>query len=95
MKYKLLSTDIDRTFAQQNQVFLENLKYLNFLKEHGIILVANTGRGLKSGRFIMDLELFDYLIGNDGSFIYDFNEKKVIYNVTIKKEVANRILKKG
>ena len=95
MKYKLLSTDIDRTFSKQNQIFLENLKYLNYLKENGIILVANTGRGLISGEFITKLDLFDYFIGNDGSFIYDLNKNELIYNIKIKKDIANGILQKA
>ena len=95
MKYKLLVTDIDRTFANQYRIFPENIEYLKELKKKNIILVANTGRGLKSGKFIIDLNIFDYFIGNDGAFIYDLNKKELIFRNCMKKKEVNKLLKIG
>lgn len=93
MKYKLLVTDIDRTFSNQRRIFSENINYIKELKKKNIILVANTGRGLKSGKFIIDLNVFDYFIGNDGAFIYDLNKKELIFRNCMKKEEVNKLLK--
>jgi hydroxymethylpyrimidine pyrophosphatase-like HAD family hydrolase len=93
VKYKALVTDIDRTFSNQRRIFPQNINYLKMLKKEGVILIANTGRGLKSGQFIIDLNIFDYLIGNDGAFIYDLNKNEVLEKTLMKKEQVNEILK--
>ena len=92
VKYKILVTDIDGTFSKQERIFVENISYLKWLKSQGIILVANTGRGIISGDFILNIGLFDYLIGNDGSFIYDINKSKLIMSYKINKNDANKII---
>ena len=93
MKYKVLVTDIDRTFAKQGRIFPENLEYLQYLKTNNIILVANTGRGLNTCNFIIKLNIFDYLIGNNGAFIYDLKLNKLLFNTQMLMQDTNNILK--
>ena len=90
--YKLIGTDFDGTLLNdQKQVSEENIKYLEFAREKGIIVVAVTGRTLESAKSVVDINMFDYLGLNNGVNIFDVNNKSFIYNNYIDSDLVRQI----
>ena len=72
MKYKLISTDFDDTLLNDKKRVSEFTKETLYkYKEAGYIIVGVTARPLTAVTTILDINIFDYLILNNGSNIYD------------------------
>jgi hypothetical protein len=72
MKYKLIAMDFDGTLLNDNkEVSRKNYYYLKKAQEKTIIIVGVTARTLNSVIDVLDINIFDYLILNNGAYIYD------------------------
>lgn len=85
--YKLIAMDFDGTLLTTDKKITEKnkntiLKY----KEKGYIIVGVTARNLGSVKNVCDINMFDYLILNNGSYIYDIKNNKETYEGYISKE---------
>ena len=96
MMYKMIVTDLDGTLLDKNKNVSEtSKKYLEELKDKGYIICVDTGRTL--GRASYALAGFDYvnyIIGNNGTYIYDVCNDKNLYESTIKVEDIKELFKK-
>ena len=90
---KMIVTDLDGTFLNsQRKCSLETFKYLKSLKEEGYIVVIATGRILASALLVTDGALFaNYIICNTGSLIYDVENKTIIYQKEIDKQLIEQV----
>ena len=91
---KLIGTDFDGTLLDDNvEVPKENIEYFEKAKRKRIVIVGITGRALSSAKNVLDINMFDYLILNNGSNIYDVTNKQVNYEKSIPvktiKEITN------
>ena len=94
--YKMIVTDLDGTLLNKNKnVSEKSKKYLKELKDKGYIICVDTGRTL--GRASYALGRFDYvnyIICNNGTYIYDACNDKSLYESTINaKEIKELFIK--
>lgn len=74
MEYNVIATDLDGTLLTSNKKVTEKTKkVLTILKRKGFFILGITARNLSSVKGVVDINLFDYLILNNGSDIYDIN----------------------
>ena len=100
MKYKLVSTDFDGTVLSSNKkISRENEETILECRDRGIMVVAVTARNLPSVKSIGKTELFDYIINNNGAYIYNVNNKNIecinFINRHLVEEIAHKFLKKS
>ena len=90
---KLIGTDFDGTLLNDDkEVPKENIEYFKKAKRKGIKIVGITGRTLESVKqAIGDISIFDYLILNNGSNIYDVKNNKIIYENSIPLKIVKEI----
>ncbi|MFA5409054.1 MAG: HAD family hydrolase [Bacilli bacterium] len=85
---KLLATDFDRTFFDNNNYY-KNINYANRWRKEGNLFVIVTGRNIEY--LLKDIKntklQYDYLICNDGGIIFD-NKLDVIYRKDISRETS-------
>lgn len=75
-KYKLIAVDFDGTLLDDSgKVSQKNKNELLRYKKKGYILIAITGRTLASVVNLIDINTFNYLILNNGAYIYDVLNK--------------------
>ena len=90
--YKLIGTDFDGTLLDDNsKVSEENFEYLKKARNKGIVIAGVTGRTLESVKKDVDINMFDYLILNNGATIYDVLNEKVLINYEITNKEVDRI----
>ena len=85
MKYKLIAMDLDGTLLNnQKQITKATQLCLKNLKLQGYIIVAVTARNLGSIKNICDISMFNYLILNNGCYIYNVakEEGKILGNIS-------------
>ena len=87
MKYKLIATDFDDTLLTSEKKVLDSTKeIIEKHKDKGFKIVGVTARTLNSSLDSIPIEIFDYIIGNNGAFIYDVLDNKTIYESNISKQ---------
>lgn len=92
MKYKIISMDFDGTLLTNHKTITEKTKKVLYkLKQENYIIVGVTARNFSSVRKVCDLDMFNYIIMNNGSYIYDVKNEKGEYVKTIDKEIAHKI----
>ena len=93
--YKLIAIDLDGTILDSYGEVSENTKRI--LKEttkKGIKVIIASGRTMDSIKAIADeISTNNYIIGGNGSIIYDFQTQNVIYEKYIPKSKALNIIK--
>lgn len=84
--YKMVVTDLDGTLLNKNKNVSDNSKkYLKELKDNGYIICIDTGRTIGRARYALGkLDYVNYIIGNNGTFIYDVCNNQLLYKSTIK-----------
>lgn len=93
MKCKLIGMDFDGTLLNdEKKVTKENYKYLEQAREKGIIIVGLTARVIESSKDVVDFASFDYLILNNGAYIYDCQKNSGEYISKIDKSLAHEIV---
>lgn len=94
MKYKLIAMDFDGTLlTDTKKVTKETKKTLYELKRKGYKVVGVTARGLGSAKYGIPVEIFDYLILNNGAYLYDVKKQTGTYIGTLSIKNANEITK--
>ena len=86
--YKMIVTDLDGTLLDKNKNVSEtSKKYLKELKDKGYIICVDTGRTLGRASYALgEFDYINYIIGNNGTYIYDVCNDKNLYESTIKVE---------
>ncbi len=93
MDYKIISMDFDGTLLTSNKkVTNRTKKILLEYKNKNYIIVGITARNLASASNVCDINMFNYLILNNGSYIYDVKnnntininslDRKIVINIT-------------
>lgn len=95
MKYKLIAIDLDGTLLNSNgEISRENKLALRKIKELGVEIVLTSGRMSSSIKAIAEeIGANNYFISGNGTIIYDIKENKVIYDKSLPKEKALKIIK--
>lgn len=76
LKYKIVATDFDGTLLSSNKLISrENMEALRKCRAAGCKVVGITARNLSSVKSICNIGLFDYLIINNGTYIYDVKKQ--------------------
>ena len=96
MVYKMIVTDLDGTLLDKNKNVSEtSKKYLKELKDKGYIICVDTGRTLGRASYALGgFDYINYIIGNNGTYIYDVCNDKNLYKSTIKVEDIKELFKK-
>jgi len=74
-KYKMIAVDFDGTILTDNRKVLKSTKQALINKKDNYYIVGVTARTLLSVKSVCELEIFDYLILNNGCDIYNVNNK--------------------
>lgn len=95
ISYKLIAVDFDGTLLTDKKKITKKTKdVLLDYKSQGYQIVGVTARSLNSVKLVCQLEIFDYLILNNGCYIYDIKNKLGDYQAVIAKEEAKDITQK-
>ena len=92
MNYKIIATDFDGTLLKSDKTVSEKTKnaIINYKKENHII-IGVTARNLSSVKSILDIKMFNYLILNNGAYLYDVEKDEGKYIKSIDKETIQRL----
>ncbi|MBQ3409096.1 MAG: Cof-type HAD-IIB family hydrolase [Clostridia bacterium] len=94
MKYKIVATDFDGTLlSSQKKLSDENRKAIVECRENGCIMVGITARNLSSIKSVCSIEIFDYLIINNGTYIFDVNAENGEYLDYLRADIVKDITK--
>lgn len=92
MKYKIISMDFDGTLlTSDKKVSKRSKEILVKLKRENYIIVGITARNLSSVKNVCDINMFNYLILNNGAYIYDVENNKTSIISNIDKNTAIEI----
>ena len=92
MNYKLIAMDFEGTLLRDDKTISENTKnILKLYKDLGYLIVGVTARTLKSAKDVIPLDIFNYLIINNGVSIYNVDSNEMIYQGNIDKDTAKTI----
>ena len=95
MSYKLIGMDFDGTLLTSDKKVTEKTKNILLkYKNNKYIIVGITARNFKSVKDVCDINMFNYLILNNGSYIYDVENKKGTDISNIDKNTAIEITDK-
>jgi len=91
---KLIATDLDGTFLKDDQtISIKNLKALNNLGDAEIVRVAATGRNLHKAEQVLNKHIpFDFIVFSSGAGVFDWKNKKHIYNKNIEKKSSKKLI---
>lgn len=79
MEYKLVATDLDGTLLTTNKKITKNaINAILDIRKKGYKVVAVTARNLGSIKSVCDINIFDYLILNNGVSIVDIDKNEII-----------------
>ncbi|MEN3041694.1 MAG: HAD family hydrolase [Fervidobacterium sp.] len=92
---KLIITDLDGTLLDDDKhVPKENILALKEAMEKGIYVSISTGRNFYSGkRYVEELGIDVPVIFQNGAFIYQWMEKKIIYQTELESDIAEKVIK--
>lgn len=92
MNYKIISMDFDGTLLTSNKKVTNKtqntiLKY----KNNSYIIVGVTARNLSSVKLVININMFDFLIINNGAYIYDVKNNKTTCLNSFNEEITRKI----
>ena len=92
-KYDIVFVDIEDTLTPSNGVASEYTKeVMQKLKDKGIKVVVNTGRSTKYAvNKSLEANLSEYVISSNGAEVYDYHNRKVLFNQAIPKDTIKDI----
>lgn len=94
MECKLIGMDFDGTLlTDDKKVTKKTYEYLEKARKEGIVIVGVTARTLGGIHDIVDKDAFDYLILNNGAFIYNSKNKIGNYKDKVDRNIAEEITK--
>lgn len=90
--YNIISMDFDGTLLTSDKKITDRTRkvLLNF-KNNGYLIVGITARNLSSVKNVLDVNMFNFIILNNGSNIYDVEKEKIINIAYIKDEIVSKI----
>ena len=89
MDYKIISMDFDGTLLTSDKKITDKTrKTLLEYKNNNYIIVGVTSRILSSVKDVCDLNMFNYLILNNGAYIYDVKTRDIIKSYYIDREIV-------
>lgn len=89
---RLIGMDFDGTLLTDDKKVTKNTyQYLEKARKTGIIIVGITARTLGGIHGIVNKKAFDYLILNNGAYIYDTNNEKGYYKDKLNRSIAEKI----
>ena len=92
MRYKIIATDFDGTLlTKEKKVTNENKSAIEDCRKEGCKIIGVTARNISSVKGTCDVNMFDYLVSNNGACIYDVKNEKIEYLFSIKGTVASDI----
>ena len=92
MRYRLISMDFDGTLLTSDKKITERTKEtIQKCKDNNYIIVGVTARNLSSVKRVSNLNMFDYLILNNGCYIYDVQNDNGNHIGCISEENAQKI----
>jgi Cof subfamily protein (haloacid dehalogenase superfamily) len=91
---KLIATDLDGTFLKNDQtISIKNLEALHNLGDAEIVRVAATGRNLHKAEQVLNKHIpFDFIVFSSGAGVFDWKNKKHIYNKNIEKKSSKKLI---
>ncbi len=91
---RLVVTDLDGTFLKDDRTISDrNLEALQLLGEKKIVRAVATGRNLKKVTDVLNNHVpFDYIVYSSGAGLFDWKEKKHIFNQNIDTQTATTLL---
>lgn len=93
MKYKIISTDFDGTLlTSSKEVTPRAREVLLKYREKGYIVIGITARNLSSVKNVCDITMFNYLILNNGAYIYNVEKEEGKYMGQIGMAQAEKIV---
>ena len=92
-KYDIVFVDIDDTLNPSNEPVSEYTKQvMTKLKENGIKVVVNTGRSATYAiNKSKEANLSEYVISSNGSEVYNYKKKEIVFSKPIPKEQIKKI----
>ena len=90
-KLRIIAMDFDGTLLTSNKEISDRTRECLLNLKHIYKIVGVTARNLMSVKNILDVSLFDYIILNNGSDIYNVYEDKIENVSSIDKETAKKI----
>lgn len=91
-KIKIISMDFDGTLLTSQKTITDRTKKcIQNLQSKSYIIIGITARNLLSVKNVLDVNLFDYIILNNGSDIYYVKEDKVESISQIKNDIIKEI----
>lgn len=92
MNYKIISMDFDGTLLTSDKKVTDKTKQVLLkYKNDNYVIIGVTARNLASVSNVCDINIFNYLILNNGSYIYDVENKKEININNIQRKIAIKI----
>lgn len=89
MNYKIISMDFDGTLlTSDKKVTDKTKKVLLKYKNENYVIIGVTARNLASASNVCDINMFNYLILNNGSYIYNVESSEEISINNIDKKIA-------
>lgn len=89
----IFAFDMDGTILDSNSKLLpETIEVLKLAKEKGHILVIATGRPLRDALEDTTEFVFDYYVLNNGTYVYDSKNKKIIYDKFLPKDAIYKLI---
>ena len=91
---KLVATDLDGTFLKNNSTVSQgNLQALELLGERSITRVVATGRNMKKVNDVLNHQIpFDFIVYSSGAGVYNWREKRHIFNQNISQKSSKILL---
>lgn len=90
--YNIISMDFDGTLLTSDKKVTDRTRQILLnLKNNGYLILGITARNLVSVKSVLDLTMFNFIILNNGSNIYDVEQDKVINIGYIEDEIARKI----
>jgi len=92
MGYKIIATDFDGTLLTSNKRVTQKTKNtLLKLKNNQYTIAGVTARNLSSVKKVCDINMFDYLILNNGCYLYDVEKAEGNYIRSISEDIITKI----
>ena len=91
-KIKIIAMDFDGTLLPSNKRITDRTREcLIKLKNKHYIIIGVTARNLLSVKGVLDVNLFDYIVLNNGSDIYYVKKDKIENIICIENETVEKI----
>ena len=92
-KYDIVFIDIDDTLNPSNQSTTEKAKeVMKRLKDKGIKVVVNTGRGTKYAiEKSIEAGLCEYVISSNGAEVYNYHKRESIFEQSIPCKIVKEV----